>query len=117
MIRSTDGGAGMWLRRRGGRRAAFAFGGALLVLASCVTTQDSPDPPKRWSVDVALGGRHIGTKTLAGWPPPLGACVDVDFVVNDFPVDTATKRPAAQVVFGFRHAGEPKGTIAINGKE
>src|SRR5262249_18310920 len=88
------------------RVAPFAFAGVLTLVAWVTTrTNNGPDAPPRWEVAILRGGRHIGNSAVPDWPPPLGACVDATFVVNDFPVNHATGQRASEVVVAFRHAG------------
>jgi hypothetical protein len=92
-------------------RAVLGLG----MYAGC-TTRSSPEPPKPWSVNILVGGRHVGTNTVANWPPPAGTCIEQKFTVPDLPMDEKTGKPDPQVVLGFHHAGEARGTIEINGK-
>lgn len=88
----------------------------LMVCAGC-TTRSSPEEPKPWEVKIVVGGRHVGTNQVAQWPPPLGECIEQKFIVDDLPVDKNTGKPASQVLLGFRHAGDARGTIDINGRQ
>lgn len=91
---------------------------AWTLLGACKTTQGREDEaPKTWEVEILRGAQHVGTDPVTNWPPPLGACVETQFTVKDLPVDETTGKPASEVLLAFRHAGEPKGSIEINGTQ
>jgi hypothetical protein len=75
-----------------------------------------PDPePEPWSAEVLSGTHHIGTETIADWPPPLGECIEGDFELVDLPTDPDTGEVDSTVSLSFHHAGERDGLIEING--
>ncbi len=99
------------------RTALFTTSGLLMALASCVTTQSVSDEPERWEVEVLRGAQHLGTESVANWPPPRGECLDETFSVPDLPIDRDTGAEAEEVLLAFTHVGEPRGLISINGEQ
>lgn len=96
---------------------------AVMGLASCAALFDPAEgedsqggsEPEPWSAQVLEGTHHVGTETVADWPPPEGACIEGEFVLDDLPVDSETGQTAPYVALSFQHAGDRDGLIEVNG--
>ncbi|MCA9706316.1 MAG: hypothetical protein KDK70_10750 [Myxococcales bacterium] len=96
------------------------------ALASCTglfdTTYEHDDDeadteaePEPWRAEVLAGTHHLGVEAITNWPPPEGACIEGEFVLEELPADPETGEVPASVVLSFQHAGDRDGLIELNG--
>jgi len=85
------------------------------TLPSCIFLEDeNNDYPEPWNTEVVTGALHVGTQTIATWPPPAGECIEGQFMLEDLPLDDNTDLAASRVNLFFNHAGAKDGLLEIN---